>query len=115
MYLDIFGLVFEVYPGVGVAPHEDGEEEGADHGRHQHHEQPEQPVPARGVQGVVVESGNTNTLMELVTLDITDILTITDLNRDSHLRLSLRSPMRVTVLSASSFSLERKGSSWCSR
>ena len=56
-YLHIFGLVFEVYPGVGVAPHQDGEEQGGDDGADQHGEQPEESLAASGIQGVIVEPG----------------------------------------------------------
>ena len=47
--------MFEIDPSVGVAPDQDGEEEGADDGRHEHDEQAEQSLATRSVQGVIVE------------------------------------------------------------
>ena len=49
--------MFEINPGVGVAPDQDGEEESGDDGADQHDEQPEQSLTAGSVQGVVVEPG----------------------------------------------------------
>ena len=54
-HLDIFSLVFEVYPGVGVAPDEDGEEHGRDDGAGEHDEQSEESLSAGSVQRVIVE------------------------------------------------------------
>ena len=55
-YLNIFGLVLEVNPGVRVAPNEDREEEGTDDGRHQHDEQTKQSLSTGSIQGVIVKS-----------------------------------------------------------
>ena len=48
--------MLEVDPGVGVAPDQDGEEEGADAGRDKHHEQPEQALVTGGNKSVIVKS-----------------------------------------------------------
>ena len=47
--------MFEVDPGVGVAPDEDGEEEGGDDSTDQHDEQSEESLSAGGIQSVIVE------------------------------------------------------------
>ena len=54
-YLDIFCLVFEVNPRVGVAPDQNGEKEGADNSRHQHDEQAKQSFPTGSIQCIVVK------------------------------------------------------------
>ena len=54
-HLDIFSLVFEVYPGVRVAPDQDGEEHGRDDGAGEHDEQSEESLPTGVVQSSVVE------------------------------------------------------------
>lgn len=54
--------MFEVNPGVGVAPDEDGEEHGRDDGAGQHDTQPEEPLTTGVVQSPVVE------LVELLAL-----------------------------------------------
>ncbi len=55
--LDVFPLVFEVYPGVRVAPDEDSEEEGAQRGGEEHHHQPEESLVTRRHQRSVVQPG----------------------------------------------------------
>jgi hypothetical protein len=51
--------VFEVYPGVRVAPDEDSEEEGAQRGGEEHHHQPEESLVTRRHQRSVVQPGTT--------------------------------------------------------
>ena len=54
-YLDIFCLVFEVNPRVGVAPDQNGEKEGADNSRDQHDEQSKQSFSTGSIQCIVVK------------------------------------------------------------
>ncbi len=60
--------MFEVYPGVRVAPDEDSEEEGAQRGGEEHHHQPEESLVTRRHQRSVVQPGTRQHTITSVTI-----------------------------------------------